>query len=392
MDSAAQRAFLLAALGLSGPLWKRADAKKNFVGLGMVQIDSIRITGHRNHELAWLARADAPVGDFYDLLYRDRAMIETHYPLFATRRDWVPWLNRGFDAHITRREVYVSLKPMMRRMLAHIRENGPVSPADFNEARIPGGFNTIKASTRALEYLYYEGKLQIAGRTAHYHRLFDLTERVVPEALAVKRPRQAERDAFFARSALEVLKLATPAQWVDRIAHHWLPRGGKAEARAMLERFLRRQSDEDIVEMAPGLFGLREDKRRVENSRGDSDIVRVLAPLENLLFHRRRFQELFGIPYKFEAYTPVHARRFYYALPLLHRDEIIGLLDAGKRGGDWHIVAIELHKPVSRELLRQAIHRLAGLAGAERITTARGLERAIAVSLKGKIDDDALYR
>ena len=50
--------FLLRAHGLSGPLAPRGAAAEAIARLGMVQIDSIRSTGLRNQELAWLARAE----------------------------------------------------------------------------------------------------------------------------------------------------------------------------------------------------------------------------------------------------------------------------------------------------------------------------------------------
>ena len=44
-----------------------------------------------------------------------------------------------------------------------------------------------------------------------------------------------------------------------------------------------------------------------------------------IVWDRRRFELLWGWPYRFEAYTPVAKRKLgYYALPLLWRDRVIG--------------------------------------------------------------------
>lgn len=49
--------------------------------------------------------------------------------------------------------------------------------------------------------------------------------------------------------------------------------------------------------------------------------VRLLAPFDPLVWDRRRFELLWGWPYRFEAYTPPAKRKLgYYALPLLWRD------------------------------------------------------------------------
>jgi hypothetical protein len=90
------RAFLADRLGLRGPFWRTAEAMDRAVDLGMIQIDSIIRTGLRNHEIVWVARSDAPVSDFYRMVYGERRMLETHYPIFATRRDWLPQFLQDF--------------------------------------------------------------------------------------------------------------------------------------------------------------------------------------------------------------------------------------------------------------------------------------------------------
>jgi hypothetical protein len=56
-----------------------------------------------------------------------------------------------------------------------------------------------------------------------------------------------------------------------------------------------------------------------------ADTVRLLAPFDPVVWDRRRFELFWHWPYRFEAYTPLHKRRFgYYALPLLWRDRVVG--------------------------------------------------------------------
>ena len=64
------------------------------------------------------------------------------------------------------------------------------------------------------------------------------------------------------------------------------------------------------------------------------DAVRLLAPFDPVVWDRRRFEILWGWPYRFEAYTPVAKRKFgYYALPLLWRERIIGWGNLSVRNG-----------------------------------------------------------
>lgn len=53
--------------------------------------------------------------------------------------------------------------------------------------------------------------------------------------------------------------------------------------------------------------------------------VRLLAPFDPVVYDRKRFEHLWGWPYRFEAYTPAAKRQWgHYALPLLWRDAVIG--------------------------------------------------------------------
>lgn len=378
MSNELARAFLLDRLGLRGPLWAADRAAAQALRLGMIQIDSIRVNGLRNHEIAWASRTDAPVADLYRLFYRDRAMLETHYPIFATRRDWLPWFLKDFHKTIASRERLQDMRPVMRQVLKHIAANGPASPGDFESERVIGGFNTIKATTKALEYLFAEGKLQIAGRTPHFHRLFDLTERVAPEIATAPASWRQDRDSFFVHSALSVLKLATPQQLAERVAHHigrW--RGGGLP---MARRLVAAAQDAGLVDVLKVQDGESSHDYLALKSEIDAfragyrpcdDTVRLIPPLDNLMFSRRRFTELFGFTYKFEAYTPEHQRQFYFALPIVYRDDVVGLLDAKRDGGTWQVRGLKMLKPLPPEHLRSAVLRLARIAGAEKVAAGR---------------------
>jgi uncharacterized protein YcaQ len=57
----------------------------------------------------------------------------------------------------------------------------------------------------------------------------------------------------------------------------------------------------------------------------EDDDVRILTPFDPIVWDRRRFELLWGWPYRFEAYTPAAKRRFgYYAMPVLWRARVIG--------------------------------------------------------------------
>jgi uncharacterized protein YcaQ len=398
IKAAELRAFLLDRLGLRGAPWSAEEAAARLAGLGMVQIDSICVTGLRNHELAWAARADARRADFYEALHGERSFLEMHFPVFATRREWAPMLIASFSEHTPRGEQQrQELRPLMRKLTRHIRAHGAVTPAQFTSERIVGGFNTVKATTRALDLLYFDRVLQISGRTPHFHRRFDLTGRVAPELTRWRRPARRDYERFLVASALGVLKAATAEQLASRVRLHYGEWRGVSirHWRTVVDRWLRREltpggvaRSVQVTDLpgAPVYWHLAEDEPGWARAAGvDDGGVRIIPPLDNLLFSRHRLSELFDLSFKFEAYTPALDRRFYFAMPVLHGDDVAGLIDVRRADGVWDVRGLELRRPVPPDALRQGVHRLARMAGAETVSVSASAPRVVARALRGSV-------
>jgi uncharacterized protein YcaQ len=360
----------------------------------MVQIDSSRAAGLRNQELAWLARAEGEPGDLAQAAYADRRFLESHYPIHLVRRDLVPLLITNYAAMRSRN---APLRRALTREIRHvrevIRERGPTMPRDLQSRRIAGGFSTVKATTQALELLYYSGELMVAHRSANFDRLFDLTERIAPELAGWARPRAADYERFLAVSALEVLKVATREQLVQRLRHHrgsWhAPKLTSESARRIVDSFLRSGAAIPVR-----VRDLEEDKLYWHASEAadlwneidlPDPIVRLIPPLDTLLASRSRLKALFDLDFMFEAYKPAAQRRFYFALPILKDGEIVGILDARLADGAWRIDELHLRRPIKPDALRAGLRRIAKLAGARRIEAGPRIERRLARNLAGPL-------
>ena len=70
----------------------------------------------------------------------------------------------------------------------------------------------------------------------------------------------------------------------------------------------------------------------VENQ--EDTAVRFLAPVDPIVWDRRRFEQFWKWPYRFEAYTPKSKRKFgYYALPILWKTTVVGWANLSDKNG-----------------------------------------------------------
>ena len=77
----------------------------------------------------------------------------------------------------------------------------------------------------------------------------------------------------------------------------------------------------------------------------------LLSPFDRLVHDRKRAVELFDFDYQLEMYKPAAERRWgYYALPVLHRDRLIGKVDASadRKAGVLRVDAIHEDEPFNK--------------------------------------------
>lgn len=254
--------------------------------------------------------------------------LEARYPELPIEED--AFVNYGF----VRRDLHHLMHPRVPRVawsaqrmrqaqdvLAFVRESGVVKPAQvdahFNHGRVRNWFGgSSKASTQWLDGMHYRGMLRVARREGG-QRLYAVREHQVSgfdpntimdmlvDAIVGK---YAPLPATSLGQLLGLLAVGIP-QW-------------RQERRAMLARAHLRVP----CAVVDGTTWFWPDG---ENPASSSHVVdqqvRLLAPFDPVVWDRRRFEQLWGWAYRFEAYTPASQRvRGHYAMPLLWRDQVIG--------------------------------------------------------------------
>jgi uncharacterized protein YcaQ len=116
----------------------------------------------------------------------------------------------------------------------------------------------------------------------------------------------------------------------------WIgPQGRRPGGRPVIRDLLAR-GDLDAVDVAGTRYVWPADLVPVEAD--PPARVRFLAPFDPVVWDRRRFGEVWGWEYRFEAYTPVAKRLLgYYAMPLLWRDRVIGWANCAGAASDVEV-------------------------------------------------------
>lgn len=356
--------------------------------IGFVQVDSINTVARAHDMILWSRRQSYRPPALKRLLERDRTMWEhwTHdASILPTRlhgvwqhrfqRDeqrleanWKRWFRDGYQAQFD-------------IILNRIAKDGPLGTADVGEGEVRGrgGWWDWHPSKTALEWLWRTGRLAITRRDG-FAKIYDLTERVIPEALRAPVPEDAVTD-WACRSALRHLGFATSGE----IAAYWKAVSPDAARDWCRNALARGEIIEAEVEGAQG------QRRKVfvfpdlpeVDCPDPTPRLRILSPFDPALRDRDRAEFLFGFYYRIEVFVPEPKRVYgYYVFPVLEGDRLVGRIDvkafrdvgALRVKGFWPEAGVKLTK-ARRGKLEAELDRLAAFAGCERVEFLDGWER-----------------
>ena len=389
--SAAQAAELfLGAQGLledPGRPATKAALSKLIHGLGFVQLDTInvlarahdltlfsRLHGYKRTHLAALAEADRVLFEHWT---HDASLVPV-----AWYAHWKPRFRR--DAKRLKGSAWWAYhlgadgERVVNHVRARIRQEGALRSADFMHEKKRGEWWGWTPQKAALEYLWRCGELAVARRV-HFHKVYDLVERVLPEPSARPDPDPHTHVEWLCTSAAERLAVFAPRE----LAAFWNALGDVDAAGAA--RWCASASKEGRIVPAAvhGADGsaprqawvLADWGARVTSLARLSDGLegmRFLSPFDPVVRDRARCLRRFGFDYRFEAYVPVPKRVFgYYVLPILQGPRFVGRLDLKLHRdrallevkGLWWEPGIKA-TPARKRKLRDALERLAAFVGA----------------------------
>ena len=369
-----------------------------FRDLGCVQIDPISVVAPTQEIVLWSRLGSFDKAVFEKVMWEDRSVftywahaaslvLTEDYPIHAFgMKTW-----RKQDAVWTRRiQKWMDQNKSLRRsILAQIRSKGPVRARDLGAGKaVPWtstGWTNEQGVIRMLEFLWFEGKIVIAGRDGGA-RLWDLMDRFLPDWTPREKLSQKKIVELAAARAIRAQGVSTPAH----IRYHFT-RGRYPDLSDAL-RSLVGKGEIERVEVLSDEGSVKgewyvhaADLPRLERLEADGDRwagrTTLLSPFDNLICDRKRTLLLWDFDYKIEIYTPKAKRRYgYYVLPILWRDRLVGRLDAAvdKKAGALEVKAIYDEPGAPAEAgagIADALQSLAAHVGAGEVRLPRSLPR-----------------
>ncbi len=300
--------------------------------LGCVQLDPIdrvgrsqdlvlhaRVPGYRRH--GWVG-----LDDSFEHFAKERCLLPGWlFPWYRDRSRAQPWWRAT--------ERMKRLSPtLLSEVLAEVRRRGVVSARDLSDhGRVEpldwhGWRGTSSAAKLALETLWQRCDVVVCERDEHGHHRFDLPERALPDRCGAPAPSDEE----------VLLHRVRQAGWLPIASGPWW-----GQLRWM------RPALDDLVDRglltAVRLTGSRRTwvvhADTLEEHFEPDDRMRVIAPLDPLIWDRALVLAAFGFPYVWEIYKPVEKRRWgYYVCPLLHGERLVGRIEARRTPDGLEIV------------------------------------------------------
>ena len=308
------------------------DLLAEITRMGVLQIDTIHVVARSPYLVLWSRIGNYPQ-NWLDELLEEKKLFEywAHAASFLPIEDY-PLFRWEMDARSNRwndLETWLGKNATFSRdLLEHVRDHGPVKSADFKRGDgIRGTWWDWKAEKIALEQLFLLGEIMIAKRE-RFQRVYDITERVLPRQNHNHGYTHSEAHQILIARTIRALGIALP-KWIPD--YYRLPGTGLDKTLKLLvehgEVFPIRIAGIET----PGY--IHSDNLQLLESVATTSVktaeTNILSPFDPLVWDRARLKTLFGVEYRLECYLPKPKRKFgYWLLPILHKDAIIGKMDA----------------------------------------------------------------
>jgi len=307
--------------------------------LGYIQIDTISVVQRAHHHTLW-SRNPRYQNTHLDQLIADKRIFEywSHAAAYLPMRDYRYSLVRkhamatGKQNHWYERDT-----KLMKEILKRIASEGPLMAKDFEHTGKKKMDWSSKPAKQAIENLYMQGDLMIPYRN-NFHKVYDLTERVIPEGLDVSVPTEEE----YIRHLITRYLLVNGLGQASEISYLL------KNTRPLVNKYLQEMhSGGELIKLKVGenqYFALADSLDLLTKPLARAK-VKILSPFDNFIIQRKRLKALFDFDYQIECYVPAAKRQYgYFSLPVLWNGMLVARVDckADRKKSILHINLLAL--------------------------------------------------
>jgi len=394
------RWLALDAQGLARPRPKGPIGKRNVQSaidaVGQIQLDAINVVERTQflvlfsrlgpYDVGLLHDLTGPGGELFEYWGHAAALLPMrNQPLFRWRMEQHGGFHGDSPTYRARREAFrAGHADYIDAVFREVRERGPLAAGQLEDPRRRDGewWNRRSFGRVTLEYLFAKGDLA-AWRTPRFERVYDLPERVIPDAVrALPTPTKDEAQRRLLVLAAQSLGVAT----VRDLAGYYVIKPNIAN--------LRVAELVDAGELVPlTVEGWNEPGYSIPTvrpKRPSRTSATLLSPFDSLIWDRSRTSRVFRFEYRIEVYVPEPKRKFgYFVLPLLLGDQLVARFDlkTDRRASTLRVRgayaepgpdpdAVALAAAIELDSMRAWL-RLDHIAVARRGNLAAGLRRAV---------------
>jgi hypothetical protein len=343
--------------------------------LGAVQLDTISVLA-RSHELVAYARLGPVRRDVVEAAYWSGASAFeywSHAASIVPIEDW-PWYAMRRARH--RAGLSGSAGPR-NAILAALRADGPQTARQLGGARQGGDWWDWSPFKRAAEELLAAGEVVCVERRG-WRRVYDLTERAIPEVLRARSPSDRECKIALVRRAASALGVGTIGDLADY--HRQRP----TRMRAVIE-------EAGLIPVtvqgwnAPA-WASPDALQALEAGLPRRHRTTLLSPFDSLVWDRARTERIFGFAHRLEAYVPAARRVYgYFAMPVLAGGRIVARVDPVRRDGALVGRTVTLGRRGAVGSVARAIVEAAGWVGCEQVSVERVVPSDAAAPLRAAL-------
>jgi uncharacterized protein YcaQ len=207
-------------------------------------------------------------------------------------------------------------KRVVEAVFEEVRAHGPITARDLTDHGSvdpidwAGWKGTAKATSMALELLWTRCDIVVAGRTESGAKLYDVPRRALGTVAGAR-----------ANEPFERWQLRERVRASGLLAHRSELAGEMVASGQLVEVFIEGSRRRYLA--VPEFL-------RARIIRPD-DRVRLLGPLDPLLWDRNLVRHVFDFDYVWEVYKPKSQRRWgWYVCPLLYRGWLVGRIDVSR--------------------------------------------------------------